>query len=261
MKDNRMDFLKANYHAHTWRCQHACDTEREYIEAAIAMGIEIFGFSDHVPCPYPDGYVSGIRMTMQQAPEYVETIRKLEAEYQDQIKIYVGFEAEYVPEFYEEQMRLFRNLGCDYMIMGQHFLGSEQMEPYTGTETEDESRIRRYVDLVIEGMKTGSYAYLAHPDLMNYQGMDSVYDWEMTRLCKEMKELDIPLEINMLGMGEGARHYPAERFWKIAGEVGNKAILGLDAHCVRHIQDVDSYRKCMELAEKYNLNLINKLEL
>lgn len=184
-----------------------------------------------------------------------------EAKYQDQIKIYVGFEAEYVPEFYEEQMRLFRNLGCDYMIMGQHFLGSEQMEPYTGTETEDESRIRRYVDLVIEGMQTGSYAYLAHPDLMNYQGMDSVYDWEMTRLCKEMKELDIPLEINMLGMGEGARHYPAERFWKIAGEVGNKAILGLDAHCVRHIQDVDSYRKCMELAEKYNLNLINKLEL
>lgn len=176
-------------------------------------------------------------------------------------KIYAGFEAEYVPEFYEEQMRMFRNLGCDYMIMGQHFLGSEENGPYTGTETEDESRIRRYVDLVIEGMQTGSYAYLAHPDLMNYQGMDSVYDWEMTRLCKEMKELDIPLEINMLGMGEGARHYPAERFWKIAGEVGNKAILGLDAHCVRHIQDMDSYRKCMELVEKYNLNLINKLEL
>ena len=230
-----MDFLKATYNAHTWRCQHAYDTEREYIEAAISMGIEIFGFSDHVPCPYQDGYVSNIRMTMKQSPEYVETIRRLEAEYRDQIKIYAGFEAEYVPEFYEEQMRMFRNLGCDYMIMGQHFLGSEENGPYTGTETEDESRIRRYVDLVI--------------------------DWEMTRLCKEMKELDIPLEINMLGMGEGARHYPAERFWKIAGEVGNKAILGLDAHCVRHIQDMDSYRKCMELAEKYNLNLINKLEL
>ena len=171
MKDNRMDFLKANYHAHTWRCQHAYDTEREYIEAAISMGIEIFGFSDHVPCPYQDGYVSNIRMTMKQAPEYVETIRRLEAEYRDQIKIYAGFEAEYVPEFYEEQMRMFRNLGCDYMIMGQHFLGSEEKGPYTGTETEDESRIRRYVDLVIEGMKTGSYAYLAHPDLMNGFGI------------------------------------------------------------------------------------------
>ncbi len=72
--------------------------------------LKFFGFSDHVPCPYQDGYVSNIRMTMKQAPEYVETIRRLEAEYRDQIKIYVGFEAEYVPEFYEEQMRMFRNL-------------------------------------------------------------------------------------------------------------------------------------------------------
>ena len=89
------DFIKANYHAHTWRCQHAYDTEREYIEAAIEMGIKEFGFSDHVPCPFRDGYVSGIRMTMEQAPEYVASIRNLAAEYKNDIKIYVGFEAEY----------------------------------------------------------------------------------------------------------------------------------------------------------------------
>ena len=91
--------------------------------------------------------------------------------------------------------------------------------------------------------------------------MDSVYDWGDDPVVQRNEGTGHPLEINMLGMGEGARHYPAERFWKIAGEVGNKAILGLDAHCVRHIQDMDSYRKCMELVEKYNLNLINKLEL
>lgn len=44
MKDNRMDFLKANYHAHTWRCQHAYDTEREYIEAAISMELKFLDF-------------------------------------------------------------------------------------------------------------------------------------------------------------------------------------------------------------------------
>ena len=164
------DFLKANYHAHTVRCQHAYGTEREYIEAAIEMGMKEFGFSDHVPCPFKDGYVSGIRMTMKQTPEYVETIRRLAEEYKNEITIYVGFEAEYIPEFHEEQMRMFRNLGCDYMIMGQHFLESEQYGPYTGTETEDESRIRDYVDAVIEGMKTGDFLYLAHPDIMNYRG-------------------------------------------------------------------------------------------
>ena len=89
-------------------------------------------------------------------------------------------------------MRMMRELGCDYLILGQHFLESEQTGPYTGSPTDDESRIRAYVDTVIEGMRTGSYLYLAHPDLMNYCGMDSVYDWEMTRLCKAMKEMDIP---------------------------------------------------------------------
>jgi histidinol-phosphatase (PHP family) len=143
--------------------------------------------------------------------------------------------------------------------MGQHFWQSENLGPYAGTLTDDESRIRDYVDSVIEGMRTGSFSYLAHPDLINYQGLDSVYEWEMTRLCRELKELGIPLEINILGMGEGARHYPAERFWKIAGEIGNKVILGLDAHSVRQLKDVESYNACMQLADKYNLDLINEL--
>ena len=255
------DFLKANYHAHTVSCQHAYGTEREYIEAAIEMGMKEFGFSDHVPCPFKDGYVSGIRMTMKQTPEYVETIRRLAEEYKNEITIYVGFEAEYIPEFHEEQMRMFRNLGCDYMIMGQHFLESEQYGPYTGTETEDESRIRDYVDAVIEGMKTGDFLYLAHPDIMNYRGLDSVYEWEMTRLCKALKEMDIPLEINMLGRAENAKHYPAERFWKIAGEVGNYAVIGEDAHCVEHIKNEDAYKKCMELVEKYHIHLLDELKI
>lgn len=254
------DFLYANYHAHTWRCQHAYGTEREYIEAAIAMGIKEFGFSDHIPFPDTGTYVSAIRMRMEQVPEYVGTIRALEREYKDDIRIFVGFEAEYVPEFYEEQMHMFRSCGCDYLILGQHFLNNEEMGPYTGTETEDEGRIRQYVDIVIEGMKTGSYQCLAHPDMMNYQGLDSVYDWEMTRLCKEMKELDIPLEINMLGMAYD-RVYPAERFWKIAGETGNSVVLGLDAHCLEDIQNVDSYHKCMKMVDKYNLNLIKRIAL
>ena len=98
-----MGFLKANYHTHTYRCQHAYGSEREYIEAAIRMGIAELGFSDHVPCPFKDGYVSGIRMTMEQAPEYVYAIRELGKEYASDIKLYVGFEAEYIPEFFKEQ--------------------------------------------------------------------------------------------------------------------------------------------------------------
>lgn len=192
-------FTTYNYHAHTVRCQHATGTEREYIEAAIKMGIKKFGFSDHIPCPFSDGYVSGIRMRMEEAKSYVKEIRQLAEEYQDDIHIYVGFEAEYIPEFYEKQIKMVRELGCDYLIMGQHFWGSEAKGPYAGTKTREDERILSYVNSVIEGMKTGSYSYLAHPDLINYVGKEVFYQEQMTRLCVAMKEMQIPLEINVLG--------------------------------------------------------------
>lgn len=45
------DFLIANYHTHTYRCKHAYDTEREYIEEAIRLGIKnlVFQTIFHVP--------------------------------------------------------------------------------------------------------------------------------------------------------------------------------------------------------------------
>lgn len=249
-----MDFLKTNFHTHTYRCKHAENTEVEYIEAAIRMGIHTLGFSDHIPCPYKDGSVSNIRMTMEQAPEYVSTIRELGERYKDDIEILCGFEAEYIPEFFDEQMRMYDELGCDYLIMGQHFLTNEFEGPYMGTPTEDEARIRAYVDQVTEGMETGAFMYLAHPDLINFQGMDSVYDWEMTRLCKNLKKLNIPVEINMIGISEG-KHYPDDRFWRIAGEVGNQVVMGLDAHCLRHMTDVETYQKAMKIVQKYDLKV------
>ena len=254
------DFLIANYHTHTYRCKHAYDTEREYIEEAIRLGIKKLGFSDHIPCPFTDGYVSGIRMTMEEAAEYVDTIRNLGEEYRDDIKIYVGFEAEYIKEFYQKQMDMFNKLNCDYLIMGQHFTKSEKLGPYSGEQTTEKQRLTNYVDSVIEGMATGSYKYLVHPDLINYVGDNDIYSDEMSRLCNELKRMDIPLEINILGIGE-KKHYPNPKFWEIAAKTGNKVILGLDAHCIRHMGDVSSYKKAMELVKKYNLNLIHELDI
>ncbi len=253
-------FLKCNYHTHTMRCKHAQNTEREYVEAATRMGIEVLGFADHIPCPFRTGYVSPIRMGMDEAEGYVKTIRALAKEYEGQIRLLVGFEAEYMPEFYEEQMALFRDLKMDYMIMGQHWIASEEKEMYEGVPMEDGERLRRYVDSVIRGMETGSYAYLAHPDLIHYEGKDPLYEQEMGRLCEAMKEMDIPLEINLLGISQH-KHYPCERFWKIAGATGNRVILGLDAHNAAQVKDRAAYAKAMELVQQYGLDLIQSLAL
>ncbi len=252
------EFLKANYHTHTARCQHAIGTEREYIEAAIEMGIQTLGFSDHIACPYTDGYVSGIRMRWDEVADYVLTLRALAKEYEDRIRILVGFESEYIPEFYDKQQQMVKDFKIDYLIMGQHFWVSENKGPYSGAPTKEEERIRLYVDSVIKGMKTGSYTYLAHPDLINYQGLDSVYEFEMERLCRAMYEMDIPLEINLLGYAEN-RHYPSQKFWKIAAETKNKVILGLDAHDVGQIKNQKAYEAGMDIVRLHGLNLIEEL--
>ena len=68
---------KANFHTHTMRCHHAVGEDREYVERAIEAGFQVLGFSDHVPIPYRDGYVSRIRMTLTEAEDYVDSILKL----------------------------------------------------------------------------------------------------------------------------------------------------------------------------------------
>ena len=253
-------YLIANYHTHTTRCKHARGSERDYVEAAIAAGMKILGFADHVPCPFTDGFVSGIRMDIKDAADYVTTIRKLQEEYADRIQILVGFEAEYMPQYFDEQIALFDELGIDYMIMGQHFLASEQQGPYTGARTESEEFLTEYVDRVIAGMKTGRFVYLAHPDLVNYHGDSNIYEREIQRMCEALKELHIPLEINLLGLLEH-KHYPREEFWEIAGSVGNDVILGIDAHWPEQIGDMNSYHEALKLAQKYHLHLIDQLNL
>ena len=44
-------------------------------------------------------------------------------------------------------------------------------------------------------------------------------------------------------------------------DIGNKVILGLDAHTVDNICDVESYEKALDIVRKYDLNLIDRIEI
>ncbi len=250
--------MYANYHTHTSRCQHAKGEDREYVEAAIQMGIHLLGFSDHCPWVFPEGYVSGIRMSPDQVEDYFSSLESLRKEYAKDIDILIGFEAEYVPELMEGQERLLADYPLDYMILGQHFLGTEPHSTYTGSPSSDEKFLKDYVNLVIEGMNTGKYLYLAHPDVLHFTGDDAIYRKHMTRLCKYLKEKDIPVEINMLGAYQG-RHYPSDKFLQIVKEVGNSCIVGIDAHTPEEITNDYGYQVCQEWIEKYQLPMVKKM--
>ncbi len=252
--------MLANYHTHTTRCHHAAGEDREYVEAAIRAGMKILGFSDHAPWVYSSGFVSGIRMLPSEVEGYFDSLLGLKKEYEKDIQIFIGFESEYTPELVEAQDDLLANYPLDYLILGQHFLGPDDMAPYVGAPTDKEEILKKYVDSVIEGMKSGRFLYLAHPDLIHFTGSPEVYTYHMTRLCEKMKEIDGIMEFNVLGLADH-RHYPVERFLEIAGNVGNRYILGIDAHKPEQLLNHNAIREAQELCEKYKLRLMDGMDL
>ena len=88
----------ANYHTHTWRCNHAQPGENRYVRAAMERGLKTLGFSDHTPYPFPRGHLSTFRMRIAQLPGYCRCIQGLQEKYGSKIQIEIGLEAEYYPK-------------------------------------------------------------------------------------------------------------------------------------------------------------------
>lgn len=246
----------ANYHTHTWRCRHASGTEREYVENAIAGGLKILGFSDHTPMPYEGGYVSNVKMDLDELEGYVDTILKLKAEYRKDIEICLGLEVEYYPRYFDKLLQITGQYPIEYFLLAQHYLGNETDDFFCGRPTDDVERLKKYCRQSKEALQTGCFTYFAHPDLLNFTGDQEAYDREVRELCHFAKKLDIPLEINFLGIWD-KRHYPDRRFWKIAGEVGNTVIFGADAHQPEKVWNPGALVKAEKLVDMYSLKLMD----
>lgn len=220
-----------NLHTHTWRCHHAKGEDEEYVLKAIANGYKTIGFSDHAPYVFPEDHISSFRMECELAEDYAESIKYLKEKYRGKIDVKLGFEVEWYPLFIEKELEFLKSFDYDYIILGQHYTDSEVEDyaRYTGAKTNDETTLTKYIDQVIEGAKSGEFAYIAHPDLINYTGSKKIYAEKMTHFAKELKKLDIPLEFNFLGFSD-KRNYPNDEFWKIVAKTGNRVIIGLDAH-------------------------------
>ena len=251
--------MKANYHTHTWRCNHATGAEEDYVKTAVEQGFDILGFSDHTPQFFPEGYVSKIRMDPQELPNYCRIIRDLRDRYSDRIRIHVGLEVEYYPALFSDLLSAARGQGVEYLILGQHFLGNEQGQPYTGAPTGDEAVLRRYCQQAMEAMQTGAFTYFAHPDLIKFQGDHAIYRKYMRRLCQEAKSCGLPLEMNLLGYWS-ERNYPDIRFWALAAEEGCQAIIGWDAHAPEQLWKQEAERTMRNAAKRFGLDLLETVE-
>lgn len=237
--------MRANYHTHTYRCGHAGNsTDEEYVRCALEGGFQILGFSDHTPWPYTGQFRHpSVRMDVETLPEYLDSIHGLQTRYRDKIQIYAGLECEYFPAYLSwlEGVRL----QLDYLILGNHWgLSDEHGELYYSRATAPQD-VDDYFRYTMQGMETGLFAYVAHPDhvMSDYASFDSHCRDGSYALCRLARDLGLPLEYNISGFEKRRQGkqkgigFPNPEFWKIAKETGCTAIIGCDAHCPDRLAD------------------------
>ncbi len=70
-------------------------------------------------------------------------------------------------------------------------LKNEDKGIYVGSRTNSKYVLSQYVDEVINGIETGSFSYIAHPDVCNFCDDEAFYKSEMTKLCNAAKKKTI----------------------------------------------------------------------
>lgn len=255
--------MKHNFHTHTARCMHAAGTDEMYVKAAIEGGFDVLGFADHVPFPFASGFTSTIRMGVEDWADYVRSVRDLRERYAGQIDVRLGAESEWFPAYRDHLSRL-RDEGCEYFILGQHFVETEETNPYIGRACDRDDELLRYADSSAEAIRTGLFCYVAHPDLFMRprRGFDKACERAADTICQAAKEAGMPIEYNLLGLLNElqghSRGYPDADFWRYARKWDNDVIIGVDAHDPGHLTDEGLWDVGMERLRALGCRIVDK---
>ena len=223
-----------NYHTHTTRCMHAIGSEEEYILAAISAGYTELGFSDH-------------------------TLSVLRDKYKDKISIKIGLECEYFEDKMDWLKEQVERYGLDYLILGNHFDGSDETGIYYGYPVSLEE-LKRYVSQVLKAMDTGLFSYVAHPDVVFYDESKQEHIDELEKVCIHAAEINMPLEFNLLGY-KAMRHYPSQPFIDLCKKHHNRIIIGTDAHDAGALKDTQTYNRAYTYLKENGLEITEDIKM
>ncbi len=247
-----MNTLKSNYHTHTTRCNHAEGSDEQYVLSAIEAGFTHLGFSDHGPWPMHPLERQWIRMKLEEMDDYVESVLRLKRQYAAKIDIKLGLEYEYYEERFDHIHAMKERYNLDFVILGHHFNEYESRTRYYGSSSYDQIQLLKdYETGAIKAIKSGVYTMFAHPDLY----AKGLVEWNLSaretseRILLSAKEHNLPMEYNLGGARNRNKRelmYPYGEFWKLAAEIGNTVIIGVDAHSPLDLVDVNTYNEAKQ---------------
>lgn len=221
---------KVDLHNHTVLCNHATGDLHEYIEAAIAAGIDKYGVSDHAPMDFDPEY----RMGFEQMGAYAKMVKDVQEKYANQIDVLFAYEVDYLPGHMDKRVL---DADVDYLIGSAHFIDKwgfdnpEFIGRYEGADID--SIWQEYFDLIRDMAQTGYFDVVGHLDLIKV--FKFVPQGDVLQIAEEalqaIKKADMVLELNVAGYRKPcAEPYPSKALLQRAFELEIPITFSSDAH-------------------------------
>ena len=231
---------RADYHLHTKWCGHATGEMREYVDAAIGLGLTEVGFSVHMPITIP--YDGKLYLSAGEMPLYVEELSRLQDEYGGRVNILLAGECDFAPGQEREIEAAIGFYPFDYIIGAIHFIDGwsfDNPECKAGWSSADVAAVyRRYYELLGQAARSGYYDIVSHFDLVKkfgYRPEQDITDAEAAA-CDAVAEAGMTVEINTSGWDKPvAEQYPSEKILKLLRERDVALCFGSDSHAPEEV--------------------------
>lgn len=250
--------MRVDLHNHTYLCNHADGSMEEYVQRAIELGIDVFGFSDHAPMGFDPKY----RMSMDQTRFYENEVKRLQEKYSDKIKILLAYEVDFLNGFMENSIL---NADVDYLIGSVHFLnnwGFDNPEFIAEYQHRDIDKIWEDYFKAIEAMaKSRLFDIAGHLDLIKVFKFLPKKDIRSIaqNAVKEIKRSNMVVEVSPAGLRKPiGETYPSKQLLELCYELDIPVTLGSDAHKVEQIGF--GYEESLKLIEDIGYKKIATFE-
>jgi len=240
--------MRIDLHNHTTRCNHAKGSMENYIKRAIELGVDIYGFSEHAPMDFDQHY----RLKFEEMNAYVLDVKHLKEKYQDDIKILLGYEVDYLKGHLDNRVL---DADVDYLIGSVHFLGEwgfdnpEFIDEYKNKNIND--IWQEYFDSIEDMAKTEQFNIVGHLDLIKVFNFMPTKDIRLiaSKALKTIKKSNMVIELNSAGLRKPVKEiYPSPLLLEMAYELDIPITFSSDAHAIGQIGY--KYEEATQLAKK-----------
>lgn len=234
-------------HIHTHASHDAQGSVIQFCKSAIEKGIKIIGITNHLD----------LDPSLEHCGEYnhkavLEEVELARRNFDDTLKILIGVEVSYQPEYENEIAKTLDAIKVDYIMGSVHMLGGAD---YIITEENGARNLFRnksdprevfeaYFQEVWRAVKFGYFDVLGHLDVIKRFGetlfhplRPNEYYGEIRRIIEGIIKREMALEVNTSGLYHPVREiYPSSYILKLYKELGGTMLtLGSDAHNPRDV--------------------------